>query len=309
MDRRLEPRFTLSVPTQATVLGIRDRELACLLVETSAFGMKLLSDEELPQDAIIGLDFEFHFVLAVIRHSYSFGGKYAMGAERILAVDKDALRPGESRGDQMRAWLAEKGWSLQTETVCSVFDSPPPQVAMEPPPPEIRIPPPPPPMRTPPPPSRSRSWQVPLAVAASLAIATLAVGYVLQFGSPAATATLRAVPAASASPVDMKVPEPVAAVPPTAPGPASRVQVKGLSTTWVAVTADGRAVLGQLLTDGDTREFEFARVLHVRVGAAGGVEISFNGKPLGSLGRPGQLRLIEFTPKEFRFLPWTDIDQ
>jgi hypothetical protein len=282
MNRRVEPRFPVDLPAHVTILGNilgnPDRELACQLIEWSANGMKLLSPEKLLEDVIIGLDLEFHVVLAVIRHWHPLGERYAIGAERIHVIDKDALRQGEPTGDQMRAILAERGWSLLSE-ISPVMD----------------------------PPSSSRSWRLPMALAASLAIAALAVVYFLQFPAGTAKAHSLAVPAAA---VEAAIPPPAPEpFPPNAPRPARRVQIKALSTTWVAVTADGKDILARLLTEGDTKQIDFSKVAHVRVGAAGGVEIHFNGKPLGSLGRPGQLRLIEFTPEEFRFLPWTDTDQ
>jgi hypothetical protein len=46
----------------------------------------------------------------------------------------------------------------------------------------------------------------------------------------------------------------------------------------------------------------------VRLGNAGPVEIQLNGKPIGPLGRPGQLRAIELTPGAWRFLPLREPD-
>jgi hypothetical protein len=41
----------------------------------------------------------------------------------------------------------------------------------------------------------------------------------------------------------------------------------------------------------------------VRLGNAGGVAITANGKPVGPLGRSGQVRIIDFTGGEFKFVP------
>ena len=267
MERRAEPRYLVRVPVQLTVLGNPDREIECEWVEMSATGMKLLALERLRVDAIVGLEVEGRFVAAVIRNSQPAGNEYALGAERILVVDKDDLRPGESKAGRIRVLLEEQGWLIEPEPAAK----------------EINVP--------------ARPWRVPIALAAGL-VACLAMGALLgvrllQFRTSAV--------AGNSPPV-------VAAPAPPAPNPSRQVRIKVLSPTWIAATTDGKELLGRLFTEGDATEVEFTKVAHVRLGAAGGAEITFQGKPLGPLGRPGQLRLIEFTPEGFRFLPWTDRD-
>jgi hypothetical protein len=41
----------------------------------------------------------------------------------------------------------------------------------------------------------------------------------------------------------------------------------------------------------------------VRLGNAGGVEISANGKPIGPVGEKGQVKIVEFKGDGFRVVP------
>ena len=39
------------------------------------------------------------------------------------------------------------------------------------------------------------------------------------------------------------------------------------------------------------------------VGNAGGIEVRLNGKPIGPIGKSGQVRTVVFTPDNFEVLP------
>jgi hypothetical protein len=39
------------------------------------------------------------------------------------------------------------------------------------------------------------------------------------------------------------------------------------------------------------------------VGNAGGIEVRLNGKPIGPIGKSGQVRRVVFTPDNFEVLP------
>ena len=39
------------------------------------------------------------------------------------------------------------------------------------------------------------------------------------------------------------------------------------------------------------------------VGNAGGIEVRLNGKPIGPIGKSGQVRVVVFTPDNFEVLP------
>ena len=44
----------------------------------------------------------------------------------------------------------------------------------------------------------------------------------------------------------------------------------------------------------------------MRVGNAGGIDVLWNGKPIGPIGPRGQARTIQFTPENFRILSPTE---
>jgi hypothetical protein len=164
------------------------------------------------------------------------------------------------------------------------------------------------------------------------------VVYFLEFRSRAGTgdshpnrvaaalpaATKPSEPVAPAAPLETKTPEPVAPaarveakepapaepVQPPSRDPSDRhhVQINTEESSWIAATVDGKPMLAEVVAKGGTREFDFSKVARVRVGAAGAVNLSVDGKSVGPLGRAGQLRMFDLTPDGIRFLPWTNTD-
>ncbi len=58
---------------------------------------------------------------------------------------------------------------------------------------------------------------------------------------------------------------------------------------WLLVTADGNRVYEGTLNTGATRTFTATRELRIRMGNAGGVQVTLNGQALGVQGQPGQV--------------------
>lgn len=123
--------------------------------------------------------------------------------------------------------------------------------------------------------------------------------------APAAEQTPSSVPSRSpqvtASP-ETSVPEPgtiVRPAPPasSAPGQTFDVVVQVTGDSWISVTADGKAVApGRIMKAGEQQSVRAGRKIVLITGNAGGVEISFNGKPLGPIGKAGSVRTLTFTP-------------
>ena len=65
----------------------------------------------------------------------------------------------------------------------------------------------------------------------------------------------------------------------------------------------GKEVFGKLLAKDETRQIDFAEKALVRVGNAGGVDITVDGKSIGPLGPRGAIRAVELTPDGHRFVP------
>jgi cytoskeleton protein RodZ len=76
------------------------------------------------------------------------------------------------------------------------------------------------------------------------------------------------------------------------------VTLKAVKPSWVSVTSDGKNVYQQTLGPNDQQLTLHGKdkILLV-LGNAGGVEVSFNGKNLGSLGSEGQTRKLTITPQ------------
>lgn len=115
--------------------------------------------------------------------------------------------------------------------------------------------------------------------------------------SPAPTAT--AVVTQAVIPSTATVAHPTAVPPPPPPSPTPKatatqtaplvLTLKALSDSWVRVTVDGQVAFEGTLLPGTTRAWDGANFITVRFGNAGGVNVTFNGKPEGVVGQPGQV--------------------
>jgi hypothetical protein len=141
-------------------------------------------------------------------------------------------------------------------------------------------------------------WLVPVTIAVLCVLTGLAVLRGIVGPKPTAGRVQAAYPVA-------QTPVPAADKPETptpAPPKATTINVKALEPSWVAVYVDDKQTLGKVLDTDQTTAIDSAGKIRVRVGNAGGVEITANGKPVGRLGAKGQVRTIEFTSAGFRFV-------
>jgi hypothetical protein len=85
-----------------------------------------------------------------------------------------------------------------------------------------------------------------------------------------------------------------------APKPAANtpVEVAVIATekAWVRLSADGNRLFGGVLEAGERRTLSGSNRAVVFTGNAGGLEIVYNGKPLGAVGPRGLVRTAVFTP-------------
>jgi len=65
---------------------------------------------------------------------------------------------------------------------------------------------------------------------------------------------------------------------------------------WVSVESDGKRVYRGMLAGQERKELDASGKLIALVGNAGGLEVSVNGNPIGSLGQRGEVCLLELTP-------------
>ena len=84
--------------------------------------------------------------------------------------------------------------------------------------------------------------------------------------------------------------------PPAPPVPEKLlVDVVATEKAWVSVRVDGRDVFSGILSPGDRKSFEGTERIRLHTGNAAGLEIQLNGKPVGSIGRRGEVRFVEFS--------------
>ena len=72
------------------------------------------------------------------------------------------------------------------------------------------------------------------------------------------------------------------------------VQVKAKEDSWVSIVADGKSVMQRVLTADKHKSIKAGKTLILRTGNAGGIEVSFNGRPLGALGNENEPRTLTF---------------
>jgi cytoskeletal protein RodZ len=74
-----------------------------------------------------------------------------------------------------------------------------------------------------------------------------------------------------------------------------RIELSAVERTWLSISADGRTTYTGVLSATQTKVFEGKESARIRTANAGGVNIVFNGRSLGALGRHGQSRTFVFT--------------
>ena len=66
--------------------------------------------------------------------------------------------------------------------------------------------------------------------------------------------------------------------------------------TWVRATANGKVVFSGIIQTNETKDLSAADTVTLRIGNAGGVAISLNGKAIPAIGPKGQVRVVQLSP-------------
>jgi cytoskeleton protein RodZ len=67
--------------------------------------------------------------------------------------------------------------------------------------------------------------------------------------------------------------------------------------SWLRVTVDGSPVLEQVVSAGETLQYQGDEQVEIRFGNAGGVRVEHNGEDVGSPGARGEALTVTFTPE------------
>jgi cytoskeletal protein RodZ len=114
-----------------------------------------------------------------------------------------------------------------------------------------------------------------------------------QAEQPAVARTAVASPQGGGQPTAAPAPvQPTSAPPPTNAAPEQGIVLETRVTerTWMEVWVDGSSQLQATLQAGQTRSFNANQSIRMRVGNAGGVQVTINGQPQGPLGDRFQVK-------------------
>ena len=80
------------------------------------------------------------------------------------------------------------------------------------------------------------------------------------------------------------------------------VNVSATEKTWISITSDGKQIFSGTLEPSQTKTLTGHEVARMKVGNAGGLEVRWNGKPIGPIGPRGKVRVVLFTPENFQII-------
>jgi len=83
-------------------------------------------------------------------------------------------------------------------------------------------------------------------------------------------------------------------LPPNPDGPID-VKIHANQDSWISITADGKTIMKGTLSAASEKAVRAKDKVVVVLGNVGGVEVSFNGKPIENLGKGAEVKKITFT--------------
>ena len=118
--------------------------------------------------------------------------------------------------------------------------------------------------------------------------------------TPITTPTTPA-PVPAALPASKPVESARVSAPTTSAGPV-HVEVVADKTVWMLARVDGKFAFSGTMEPNDRRTIDAEKDVLLRLGNAGNVTISLNGKPIGPAGPKGQVRTLQFTSGGFQIV-------
>jgi hypothetical protein len=73
--------------------------------------------------------------------------------------------------------------------------------------------------------------------------------------------------------------------------------------TWLSIVSDGRQIFAGVLEPAQTKILKSVDMARLKIGNAGGLEVTLNGRPIPPIGPRGQVRSVVFTPGRYEVLP------
>jgi cytoskeleton protein RodZ len=80
------------------------------------------------------------------------------------------------------------------------------------------------------------------------------------------------------------------------------LNISATEKTWLSVTSAGKQIFSGILEASQSKTLTGLDAAKLRVGNAGGLEVKWNGKPIGPIGPRGQVRVVVLTPDNFQIL-------
>jgi cytoskeleton protein RodZ len=114
--------------------------------------------------------------------------------------------------------------------------------------------------------------------------------------------TTAAKPAAPAEVHSEPAPPATEAVNSGTPAASLHASITADEPTWVRAWADGKEVMTETLQPNLTKTVDAVGEIRLRTGNAGALQITLNGKPIGSAGPKGQVRIVTLTPRGVQIL-------
>ena len=91
-------------------------------------------------------------------------------------------------------------------------------------------------------------------------------------------------------------------VSPPNPNATVRVGIVADEAVWVRADVNGKIQFSGTLQPHETRNIDADGEVTLRLGNAGGVTLTLNGKPIGAVGPKGQIRIVQFTSGGFQIV-------
>ena len=82
-----------------------------------------------------------------------------------------------------------------------------------------------------------------------------------------------------------------------------QVDIAAKEKTWVSLSSHGKTVFSGILDTAQTKNFAVTEHAKLMTGNAGGLDVRWNGKPIGPIGSRGQVRTVLLNTDTYEILP------